>query len=256
MPLSKRRKRSFLIAWIVVLFYFLYLAYTLSGLCLIKGLTIDNVIRQGSYLVLHPKISYWNDKSIIFLGAFVLVWFFLFIYSYASQHELRTGEEFGTAKWGDIGEINKRLACAVTCYFLCFKYKKIDNKNKIISEKVRISYNGDDTLLNNNMMIIGGSGAGKTAFFITPNALMDFGSNVHTDPKGSLVGEIGNYLESMGRRVLSLDLVDFHKSCRYNPFKYIRKSSDVVKLITNLIANTTPGNARGGDPFWESATCS
>ena len=255
-PLGKRKKRSFLIAWSVIFFYFMYIGYALSGLFLVKGLTVDTIGNGAIYLLSHPSLAYWNEKTKWFLSGFFLLWFFLVIYSYTSQHELRTGEEFGTSKWGEVKDVTKRLASLMTCYFLCFPYKKPDNKNKIISENLRLSYDGDATLLNNNILVIGGSGAGKTAFFITPNALQNFGSNVHTDPKGSLVKEVGNYLESLGRRVLSLNLCDMHESCRYNPFRYIRKTSDVSKLITNLISITTPGNAHSGDPWWESATCS
>ncbi|MBA4698471.1 MAG: type IV secretory system conjugative DNA transfer family protein [Ruminococcus sp.] len=250
---QNRKKKSFLIAWSILLILFLWAAYCISGLCLMEGLTIENYTGYLAEVFRHPFRNYYNSKTYIFLLSGFGIWFFCMIYGYTGLHNLMDGKEYGTARWANLKDINKRLACLVTCTFLIFRYKKPDQHNRIISERVRISYIGENTLLNNNMLVIGGAGAGKTAFFVTPNALQNHGSNVYTDPKGGLVEELGNYLISLGRRVLSLNLCEPSKSCQYNPFKYLRKPSDVSKLITNLIANTTPGNAHTSDPFWEKA---
>ena len=109
------------------------------------------------------------------------------------------------------------------------------------------------------VFVVGGSGAGKNAFFLTPNLLSLHDCNIYTDPKGSLVEELGAWLsEQRDTRVYTLNLCEMEKSMHFNPFLYIRSKSDVTKLVTNLIQNTNSPNIKNSsaDPFWESATCS
>lgn len=255
MPPSRRQKIGWAVVWTLVLALALYVSYCLSGLFQIEGLNADNYKEHALYLLQHPlEKNYYNDKTPYILLASAFTWFLGALWNYSGLHDLRLGEEHGTSKWGSIKRLNKQLACLMTGYFLCFPRKVPDaGKNRIISEHLRISYDTSKTLLNNNILVIGGSGSGKTAFFIIPNLLVCFGSNVFADPKGMLIKELGNYLLAKGVRVLSLNLVDMQKSCQYNPFLYIRKPSDVNKLVTNLIANTTPANASYSDPFWIKA---
>ena len=113
-----------------------------------------------------------------------------------------------------------------------------------------------DTLRNNNVFVVGGSGAGKTAFFLTPNLLSLHDCNIYTDPKGSLVEELGAWLSGQrDTRVYTLNLCEMEKSMHFNPFLYIRSRSDVTKLVTNLIQNTNSPNIKNSsaDPFWEKA---
>ena len=105
---------------------------------------------------------------------------------------------------------------------------------------LRVSYNPALSKMNANTVIIGGPGRGKSFYVIVPNLLMCHGSLIITDTKGDLLREYGRYFEQKGYRVKSLNLCEMEKSDRYNPFRYIRKPADVSKLITNLIANTTP----------------
>lgn len=249
----KRARRNFWISSVIILIFLAALGYLAAGFFSVPGLTMENYKPILLDVVQHPLRNYYNEKTPYFLGAIGFGWLLYIAYGSANLHNLRPGEEYGTARWANVKTINKRLASMSACYFLFFKYKKPNQNNRILSEHVRISYDGRKTLLNNNMLIVGGSGSGKTAFFVTPNLLQDFGSNVYTDPKGTLMEDFGNYLDSKGRRVLGLNLCEMEKSCQYNPFRYIRKSSDVSKLITNLIANTTPGDTNPHDPFWEKA---
>ncbi|MGF7019023.1 type IV secretory pathway TraG/TraD family ATPase VirD4 [Lachnospiraceae bacterium PF1-21] len=254
MPPSKRQKVSWGISWIIILIFFLYVAYCLSGLFMVPGVNLETYDKIALQLLTHPlEKSCWNDKSMHCLGVALFVWFLAALWHYSTLHDLRIGEEHGTSKWGSIKKINRRLASLVTCHFLCFSYKRPGSENRVLSESLRVSYDTKHTKLNNNLLVIGGSGSGKTAYVVIPNLLANYGSNVYTDPKGTLAEECGNYLMSMGRRVLSLNLVDMNQSCRYNPFRYLRKASDVNKLVTNLMANTTQENANHSDPFWEKA---
>ena len=129
---------------------------------------------------------------------------------------------------------------------------------KVLSQNVRFRYDSD-TLRNNNVFVVGGSGAGKTAFFLTPNLMSLHDCNVYTDPKGGLAEELGAWLSKQkDTRVYTLNLCEMDKSMHFNPFPYIRNKSDITKLVTNLIQNTNSPNIKNSsaDPFWESATCS
>ena len=104
-----------------------------------------------------------------------------------------------------------------------------------------------------NILVIGGSGSGKTRFFVKPNLMQLHSSYVVTDPKGTLLVECGKMLEKNGYAIKSLNTINFRKSMHYNPFAYIHSEKDILKLVTTLIANTK-GEGKGGDDFWVSAT--
>ncbi|WP_196811615.1 VirD4-like conjugal transfer protein, CD1115 family, partial [Butyrivibrio sp. VCD2006] len=105
---------------------------------------------------------------------------------------------------------------------------------------------------NKNVLVVGGSGSGKTRFFIKPNLLQMHSSYVLTDPKGTLIGEVGNAFVKAGYRIKVFNTINFKKSMRYNPFEYIHSETDILKLVTTLMANTK-GEGTPGDPFWEKA---
>lgn len=113
------------------------------------------------------------------------------------------------------------------------------------------------TARNKNVLIVGGSGSGKTRFWLKPN-LMQCTSKTYpvsfvvTDPKGTLIIETGKMLQRKGYRIKVLNTINFKKSMKYNPFAYIHDEKDILKLVTTLIANTK-GDGKGGDPFWEKA---
>lgn len=127
--------------------------------------------------------------------------------------------------------------------------------DKVLSENVRFRYNSD-TLRNNNIFVVGGSGAGKTSFFLTPNLLSLHDCNIYTDPKGSLVEDFGAWLdEQPNTNTYVINMCEMEKSMHFNPFLYLQKKSDDTKLVANLMQNTESEKTKNmsGDPFWPKA---
>ena len=151
--------------------------------------------------------------------------------------------EYGSARWGTHADIEP------------FIDSKFEN-NILLSQSERITMNGRPPqpkyARNKNVLVVGGSGSGKTRFFIKPNALQMNSSLVITDPKGTVVNEIGNALLKGGYDIKIFNTINFKKSMHYNPFAYVHDEKDILKLVTTLIANTK-GEGKGGDEFWEKA---
>ena len=161
---------------------------------------------------------------------------------YSSRENRRPGEEYGSAKWGDPRA-------------LCRKYMDHQHKeaNIILTQRVRLGMDGYKTQRNMNILVIGGSGSGKTRYFCKPGLYSANCSYLVTDPKGELLKAAGGLLLSLGYEVRVFNLIDPEQSDCYNPFVYVREEKDVLSLIDNLIKNTTPRNASSNDPFWEKA---
>ncbi len=155
------------------------------------------------------------------------------------------GKESGSAKWyTDMAKFNK-------------KYSDPQGtpdhngpNNMILSNEVFMNMNTRQTFFNNNVLVIGGSGSGKSRFFVKPNLLQANTNYVITDPAGELLTNTGKFLESQGYEIKVFNLVEMAKSHCYNPFNYIRNDEGVLTMIDCLILNTTPPNTRGGDQFW------
>lgn len=131
-----------------------------------------------------------------------------------------------------------------------------NTKNRQLSKHLLMSLDTRVTDLNNNILVIGGSGAGKSYRFVKPQVLTLSSSFIFTDPKGELLRDCGGFLKECGYEVKVLNLLNadgMKHSSRYNPFQYIRTGIDIEKLITNMIQNTTPKNSMQSDPFWEKA---
>ena len=160
----------------------------------------------------------------------------------------RHGAEYGTARWGNAQDIAPYVA------------PKFED-NIILTQTESLTMNSrpkdPKTARNKNVLIVGGSGSGKTRFWLKPN-LMQCTSKTYpvsfvvTDPKGTLIIETGKMLQRKGYRIKVLNTINFKKSMKYNPFAYIHDEKDILKLVTTLIANTK-GDGKGGDPFWEKA---
>ena len=160
---------------------------------------------------------------------------------FSTRRNYRRREEHGSAKWGDAGALNK-------------KYRDKDpSANKLLTQNVRIGLDGKKHRRNLNILVCGGSGAGKTRFFCKPNAMQCNTSMVILDPKGEIVRDIGGLLEKKGYEVRVLDLINMHRSHCYNPFVYLRDDNDVQRLVTNLFKATTPKGSQSQDPFWATA---
>ena len=160
---------------------------------------------------------------------------------FSTRRNYRRREEHGSAKWGDAGTLNK-------------KYRDKDpSANKLLTQNVRIGLDGKKHRRNLNILVCGGSGAGKTRFFCKPNAMQCNTSMVILDPKGEIVRDVGGLLEKKGYEVRVLDLINMHRSHCYNPFVYLRNDNDVQRLVTNLFKATTPKGSQSQDPFWDTA---
>ena len=157
--------------------------------------------------------------------------------------KFRHNEEYGSARWGRHADIEP------------FEDPMFAN-NVILSQSERITMSSRPKIpkyaRNKNVLVVGGSGSGKTRFFIKPNLLQMHSSYVVTDPKGGLVNEVGNALYKNGYRMKVFNTINFSKSMHYNPFAYLHSEKDILKLVTTLIANTK-GESKGGDDFWLKA---
>ena len=155
----------------------------------------------------------------------------------------RHNEEYGSARWGNAQDIAPFIAPKFEDNIILTQTERLMMSNRPANPK---------NARNKNVLIVGGSGSGKTRFWIKPNLLQCHSSYVVTDPKGSIVVECGNALLKKGYRIKIFNTINFQKSMHYNPFAYIHIEKDILKLVTTLIANTK-GEAKGGDEFWEKS---
>ena len=169
------------------------------------------------------------------------IYSFSYLAYYYNRKNYRRNEEYGSAKWANNKAVNKKYS-EKDCY-----------SNKILSQNVRIGLDSRRHRRNLNTLVIGGSGAGKTRFFGKPNLMQCNTSFVVLDPKGEQLRDVGNLLEKEGYVIKVVDLINMNRSHCYNPFRYIKDDKDVLKLITNLIRNTTPKGSQTNDPFWEKS---
>ena len=186
------------------------------------------------------KIKLVSDSlevAIIFIFVYI-VGIMLYL---STKKNYRKKEEHGSAKWGNAKSINKK-----------YMQQPINN-NKLLTQNVCIGLDGRKHRRNLNVLVCGGSGAGKTRFYCKPNLMQCNTSFVCLDPKGEQVRDVGYLLEKEGYEVKVLDLLNMNKSHCYNPFVYLESDNDVQKLVTNLFKATTPKGSSSNDPFWDTA---
>ena len=204
-----------------------------------KGLI--NAIPYLSEALNHPFSIQWTDSTIKTIAIFLIVYVLGVGMYLSSAKNYRRTEEYGSAKWANPNTV-------------CKKYANKDYfANKVFSQNVRMGLDGKKHRRNLNTVVIGGSGAGKTRFYAKPNIMQCNTSFVVLDPKGEIIRSVGHLLEDNGYVIKVIDLIDMSKSLGYNPFHYIQSDKDVLKLITNLIRNTTPKGSSTNDPFWEKS---
>ncbi len=203
--------------------------------------------RGGSILDVFDKLTValetpwqitWVENSAQTIALFLILYGGGVAVYYSTKPKLREGEEHGSAKWGSPRQLNSQLA---------------QKENFPLTKHVRIGMDTHKHRRNLNILVLGGSGAGKTRSMALPNIMQANCSYVITDPKGEICQAVGGLLKEKGYIVKVFNLVDFSQSDSYNPFMYIRDDKDVLKLITNLIRNTTPKGSNSNDPFWEKA---
>lgn len=196
--------------------------------------TLSEKLEQPFFITYTP---YTFKCILIFTAAY-----FLGIGIYESQkRNYRRGVEYGSAKWGNVSEICRRYC------------EKQYTNNLLLTQHFRMGLDGYKHKRNLNVLVVGGSGAGKSRTYAIPNIMQCNCSMVITDPKAELLRKTGGVLERNGYEVRVFDLINPETSWCYNPFAYVRDDKDVLKLINNLIRNTTPKGAQSSDPFWEKS---
>jgi type IV secretion system protein VirD4 len=226
-------KVLYLIGIIPVIWLALLLApYTKGGLI--------EIIKNINIAISNPFKIVLVENSIRTILIFLLTYILTILVYESTRKNYRRREENGSAKWGEVNELNK-------------KYKQTNNYNKILTKNVSIGLNGKKHRRNVNVLVIGGSGAGKTYSYCKPNIMQCSTSYVILDPKGEILRDTGYLLEKNGYEIKVLDLINMEKSHCYNPFVYIKTDNDVQKLVTNLFKSTTPKGSTTNDPFWDTA---
>lgn len=237
------RKNSIVISCLTIGELFtIYVSYVLNGIWNTNG-DIVLILNKFNAAIKNPFGHYYNANTLRAVIYGSVIYGMAVLMYVTSRRNLMHGKEYGTASFADIRMVNKAIA------------DKDKNKNRILSNNVRMSTDTSVTGLNNNMLVIGGSGAGKTFFIVKPNIMQMMLNNsfIATDPKGEIARATANMLKKNGYNVKVLNLIDMAKSDGYNPFRYIREENDVVKLVTNIISNTTPKETAPTDPFWEKS---
>ena len=189
----------------------------------------------------HPLALHYTEYTMKSILICTLLYAFGIGIYYANRRNYRRGEEHGSAKWGSAAQ-------------LCKKYQEKPYADNILfTQNFRMGLDCYRHKRNLNVLVVGGSGAGKSRTYALPNILQGNCSLVITDPKGELLRKTGGFLEKAGYEVRVFDLINPDTSFGYNPFEYVKDDKDVLKLITNLIRNTTPKGAQSSDPFWEKS---
>ena len=236
----KKQQESGILPWALLTVPVLWAA-AIMAYAYEDGMNIFDLLGRFTVLVERPFAIGWTAHT----PKFMLIGLFLYGGAAAlylsTKENRRPGEEHGSARWGSPRQ-------------LCAKYRDKDPmKNTILTQNVRMGLNGKKHRRNLLQIVIGGSGAGKTRFFCKPNLMQANCSFLVTDPKGEMLRAVAPLLIQKGYIIKVFDLIDPANSDAFNPFPYIRDDKDAMKLVHNLIRNTTPKNASNNDPFWEKS---
>lgn len=213
------------------------------------GTTVDNVFKAIN--VCYKVREYYSPSVYGFILGLMINGMVVIgiIYHDASKKNTKEGREYGSSRKGDIfKEASKNSAVENKA-----KEKQLEDANIILSKNVKVDMDTWHTGINDNIFVVGGSGTGKTRYFVKPNILQMYCNYVVIDPKGSVAEECGKAFERNGYNVSYLNLVKMDKSMGYNPFEYFKKPEDVQSFVQNLISNTTDKNKSGGDEFFVKA---
>lgn len=240
--------RNFLILCVILYVVIAYITLHVHHVIELSGKPFDIETVDVKQLTEASKASMINnifvlpsEKTLQILFFELIAVFIFALYKVTTQKNLMPGKEHGTAKWGGNAERNR------------IKNSKDQFANIILTQTERLSLDTKKVRKNLNLLVIGGAGTGKSRFVVKPNILQANTSFVITDPKGELLRDTGYSLAQQGYKVKVFNLIDMSQSCRYNPFAYVKKESDILKVINNLIKNTNGNKHGASDPFWESA---
>lgn len=227
------------IVWAILCLPVVYFAMVTASVY-IPGENVFALLERFSTMVRRPDLLRWTAYTPRFLLVFLLLYGGGVLLYYADHENRRPGEEYGSAKWGSARELNKQ-------------YADPNGKNVILTKHVSIGLDGYKHQRNLNILVVGGSGSGKTRFFCKPGIMSVNCSYLIVDPKGEMLRSTGYLLKEEGYDIKVFDLIHPRQSDGYNPFTYIRDDPDVLKLMDNLVKNTTPPKGASNDPFWEKA---
>ena len=220
---------SIIVVWIGIL----------ASDCCGEGVKLTEFLSLFSEQLQHPFRLSLNGYTVRCVFAALCMYALAIGYYYTSKGNKRTGEEYGSAKWGDAAALNR-------------KYRD-KNSNIILSQHISMGLDGRRHKRNLNVIVVGGSGAGKTRGYVLPNIMECNCSYIIADPKGEILRKTGGLLEKEGYEICVLNLVDLEKSDCYNPIAYLRSDQDALKLVTNLIKNTNEKGQKSSDPFWDKS---
>ena len=204
------------------------------------GMKITALLDALNSALAEPFALAWSQDSPRFLLVFTVIYAVVLIVAVSDQKNTRPGAEHGSAAWGDVFRLNKF-------------YMDKRGQNLLLTQHFYIGIDGYKHKHNTNILIVGGSGAGKTRTYGVPNVLECACSMVITDPKAEILRKTGNLLKQKGYEVIVFDLINPAASFCYNPFVYVHDDREVLTLIENLIQNTTPSHSKSSDPFWEKS---
>lgn len=193
-----------------------------------------------------PQFSY--EMRSLGIGAVAAISYVLFVlYKTFDEKNTRPNEEYGSARWGKYSDIRAFLDKKKDFNILLTKSESLS-----LSGRMKITRN-DNFNRNKNVVVVGGAGSGKTRFYVKPNLMQMHSSYVVSDSKGLLLAETGKMFEEAGYQIKIFDLINRRDTHQYNPFQYIQTEDDILKIVNNLIKNTTNPDKKGGDDFWEKA---
>lgn len=249
---KKSYKRMILIALGIAYLFCIYFSMHMATVKVVsESSNFLEIFSQASqHMSEHPfsftfsehNFTYWFLITMIFAATVALLYYDTIINGPGEKNPM------GSAKWNtDWNRYNKKYSDPVG------SVENNGEKNMILTQNIFLSMESFKTRRNNNVLVVGGSGAGKSRFLVKPNILQANCNYVVTDPAGELLESTGKFLENEGYEVKVFNLVEMQKSDRYNPFAYIRDDVGVLMMINCLIKNTNPVGQTGGDPFWEKS---
>lgn len=203
------------------------------------GMNIIELMGRFAEMVERPFSLRWTGHTLKFMLGAVIAYGVTVLFLFSTKENKRTGEEHGSAQWGSARQLDR-------------KYRDKDpERNTVLTQHVSMSLDSRKHRRNLLQIVVGGSGSGKTRFFAKPNLMEANCSYVVCDPKGEMLRSIAPLLLEKGYVVKVFDLIDTKRSNCFNPFAYLHDDKDVMKMVNNLIKNTTPKDAQQNDPFWE-----
>lgn len=242
--MKQEQKRSYMILGGMGLVGVIYLALRIAP-GFKRGLS--GLIRELLSIPEQPFNIRFGADTPVFVFTFVAIYLLVIYSMYLDGKNYRRGEEYGSARWGNIRAARRKLMSLG---------KDNLNQNILMTQNLGLSTNRYKTFmhrLNHHVLVIGGSGAGKTRFYIIINILQKMGSKFILDPAGELLRDTGEYVKNEGYELKVFNIFQTDRSMRYNPFVYIRNDEDVVKMIDMFVKCTSDPTATKGDPFWDDA---